>query len=77
MGKSIKTTNEFVISDHLLHCDFFITSDDFDILSSDSSKFKSLINESLLIKRDNSVLNRVSFVIFARSFRPGINVYFL
>lgn len=58
MGKSIKTTNEFAMSDHLLHCDFFITSDDFDILSSDSSKFKSLINESLLIKRDKSALNR-------------------
>lgn len=77
MGKSIKTTNEFAMSDHLLHCDFFITSDDFDILSSDSSKFKSLINESLLIKRDKSVLKRTTKSFPLDLFSKVFSVYFL
>ena len=75
--KCIKNTKESAISDHCCNVTFPINFDDADILASNSNKFKLLIKESLLIKRDNSVLNRVSFVIFARSFRPGINVYFL
>ena len=38
--------------------DSSITFDDFDILASDSHKFKLLIKESLLIKRDKPVVNR-------------------
>ena len=34
--------------------------DDFDILASDSNKFKLLLNESLLIKRQKPVLNRTT-----------------
>ena len=34
--------------------------DDFDILASDSNKFKLLVKESLLIKRDKLVLNRTT-----------------
>ena len=47
-----------VIYDHLLQCDFPITFDDFDIRAFNSKKFKLLIKESLLIKRDMQVLNR-------------------
>ena len=56
-GKHIKNAKESAISDHLLHCDSPITFDDFDILVSDSNKFKSLITESLLIKCDKPILN--------------------
>ena len=59
-GKRIKNAEELAISDNLLQCDSPITFHDFDILASDSNKFKLLINESLLIKRDKPVLNRTT-----------------
>ena len=57
-GKRLKNAKESAISDHLLQCDSSITFDDFDILASDSNKFKLLIKESLLIKRGKPVLNK-------------------
>ena len=60
MGKRIKKVKELAISDHLLQCDSPVTFDDFDILASDSNKVKLLIKESLLNKRDKSVLNRTA-----------------
>ena len=56
--KRIKNAQELAISDHQLQYDSSITFDDFDILASDSNKFKLLIKESLLVKRDKPVLNR-------------------
>ena len=41
-GKRIKNAKESAISDHLFHCDSLITFDDFDILASNSNKFKLL-----------------------------------
>ena len=64
MEKHIKNAEESAISDNLLQCDSPITFEDNDILASDSNKFKSLIKEILLIKRDKPVLNRT-----AKSFR--------
>ena len=64
MEKHIKNAEELAISDNLLQCDSPITFEDYDILASDSNKFKSLIKEILLIKRDKPVLNRTT-----RSFR--------
>ena len=61
MGKHIKNAKETTISDNLLQCDSPITFDDFDILASNSNKFKLLIKESLLIKHDKPVLNRTTF----------------
>ena len=58
LGKCIKNAKVSAISDHLLQCDSPITFDDFDILSSDSKKFKLLTMESLLIKHEKPVLNR-------------------
>ena len=60
MRKRIKNIKDLAISDHLLQCDFRITFDVFDILTSDSNKLKLLIKESLLIKRDKRVLNRTT-----------------
>ena len=68
-GKRIKNAKESAISDLLLQCHSPITFHDFDILASDSNKFKFLIKESLLVKRDKPVLKPV--------FRQGINVYFV
>ena len=59
-GKHITNAKESAISEHLLQCESPIIFDDFDILASDSNKFKLPIKESLLIKRDKPVLNRTT-----------------
>ena len=46
------------VSDHLLECNCSIDSDHFDILVSDANKFRLLIKETLLIKRDQPQLNK-------------------
>ena len=56
--KRIKNTKRSAISDHLLQYDCHITFDYFDILASKSKKFKLLMKELILIKRDKPVLNR-------------------
>ena len=49
---------ESVVSDNRLQCDWVIRFDDFDILACETNKFRLLIKESLLIKRDKPILNR-------------------
>ena len=44
---------------HLLQCTCAINFDDFSILATDWNKFKLLLRESLLIKRDKPILNRM------------------
>ena len=48
---------ESAVSDHCLLCDCVISFDDFEVLVSDTNNFRLLITESLLIKRDQPVLN--------------------
>ena len=57
-GKRLKNVMQSAISDHLLQCNCTINFDDFDILAAESNKFKLLLRESLLIKRDKPILNR-------------------
>ena len=57
-GKRLKTVMQSAISDHLLQCNCTINFDDFDFLATESNKFKLLLRESLLIKRDKLILNR-------------------
>ena len=57
-GKRLKNVKQSVISDHLLQCNCAINFDDFSILATDCNKFKLLLRESLLIKRDKPILNR-------------------
>ena len=52
-GKFLKNVKPSLVSDHLLPCNCTINFDDFDILASDSSKFKLLFGESFLTKLDN------------------------
>ena len=68
---------ESAVSDHLLQRDVPITFDDFDILASDSNKYKLFIKKSLLIKRDNPVLNRTTKSFPLDLFDEVFNVYFL
>ena len=54
-GKRLKYVMQSAISDHLLQCNCTINFDDFDILATESNKFKLLLRESLLIKRDKTI----------------------
>ena len=58
--KNLRVAKESALCDHLLQRDSPITFEDFDILPSDSKKFKSLITENLLIKRDQPVLHKTT-----------------
>ena len=58
-----KNIKDSAVSDHLLQCNCTIDLNHFDVLATDVSKFNLLVKESLLIKRDNPVLN-----ITAKSF---------
>ena len=51
-GKRLKNVKQSAISDHLLQCNCTINFDNFDILAAESNKFKLLLKESILIKRD-------------------------
>ena len=57
-GKRLTNVIQSAISDHLLQCNCTINFDDFSILATDCNKFKLLLRESLLIKRDKPILNR-------------------
>ena len=59
-GKRLKNIKDLAVSDHLLQYNCTIDFDHFDILATDVSKFNHLVNESLVIKRDNPVLNRTT-----------------
>ena len=59
MRKRIKYTEESEISNKLLQCVYPTTFGDFKILASDSSKFKLITKESLLIVCNKLVLNRM------------------
>ena len=59
-GKRLKCVKQSAVSDHLLECNCSIDFDHFDILASDANKFRLLIKESLLIKRDQPQLNKPS-----------------
>ena len=50
-GKCLKTVNKSAASDHLPECSYSIYFDHFDVLASDTNKFRFLIKESLFNKR--------------------------
>ena len=57
-GKRLKSIKDSAVSDHLLQSNYTIDFDHFDISVTDVSKFNLLVKESLLMERDNPVLNR-------------------
>ena len=57
-GKPLKCVKQSAVSDHLLECNFSKDFDHFDILVSDVNRFRLLIKENLLIKRDQPQLNK-------------------
>ena len=57
-GRRLKNVKQSTLSDHLLQCNFAISFGDFSILTTDCTKLKLLLRESLLIKLDKPILNR-------------------
>ena len=55
-GPNEKTTT--AVKDHLLICDQPVSFDDFKVLASSNSEFHLKIKESLLISRDQPILNK-------------------
>ena len=58
LGKHLKNVKQSAMSDLLLQCNCTINFDDFSILATDC-KFKLLLRESLLIKRDKPILSKI------------------
>ena len=57
--KKIKPSKESAIRDHLLICNNVPSFDEFSILAHGNNRFVLEIKESLLIKRDKPVLNKI------------------
>ena len=51
-GKHFKWVKQSPVSDHLLECNCSVDFDHFDILAFGKKRFRLLIKESLLIKRN-------------------------
>ena len=58
-GKRLKYVKQSAVSDHPLECNYSIVFDHFDILASDANRFRLLIKESLLSKRDQPQLSKI------------------
>ena len=56
--KRLKNIKESEMFDHLLQCNCTMNFDVFEILAVDCNKFKLLLRENLLIKRNKPILNR-------------------
>ena len=57
-GKKVKLSNSSAICDHLLHCNFLPSFDNFSVLAHASKRYLFEIKESLLIMRDKPSLNK-------------------
>ena len=57
-GKKVKPSSNSAICDHLLHCNFLPSFDNFSVLAHENKKYLLEIKESLLIMRDKPSLNR-------------------
>ena len=57
-GKRLKNVKQSATFDHILQCNCTLNFDNFNILVAESNKFKLLLRESPLIKRDKSILKR-------------------
>ena len=56
-GKRFKHVMQSLVSDHLVQCNCVINLDNF-ITTTDSDRFKLLLGESLLIKRDKPIIKK-------------------
>ena len=57
-GKKSKSKNSTAVKDHMLLCDHIVSNGDFKILATSDSDFHVKVKESLLISRDEPILNK-------------------
>ena len=57
-GKKVKPSNNSSICDHLLHCNYLPSFENFSVLGHENKKYLLEIKERLLIMRDKPSLNR-------------------
>ena len=57
-GKKVKPSNNGAIYDHLLHCNFLPSFDNFSVLAHENKEYLLEIKDSLLIMKDKLSLNR-------------------
>ena len=57
-GKKSKSKKSAAVKDHMLFCDHIVSIDDFKILATIDSDFHVKVKESLLISRDEPILNK-------------------
>ena len=53
-----KKSKSTAVKDHMLFCDHIVSIDDFKILATSYSDFHAKVKESLLISRDEPILNK-------------------
>ena len=58
IGKKSKSKKSTAVKDHMLFCDHIVSIDDFKILATSDSDFYVKVKESLLISRDEPILNK-------------------
>ena len=57
-GKKSKSKKSTAVKDHMLFCDHIVSIEDFKLLATSSSDFHIKVKESLLISRDEPILNK-------------------
>ena len=57
-GKKSKSKKSTAVKDHMLFCGYIVSIDDFKILATSDADFHVKIKESLLISRDEPILNK-------------------
>ena len=57
-GKKSKSKKSTAVKDHMLFCDHIVSINDFKVLATSDSDFHVKVKESLLISRDEPILNK-------------------
>ena len=57
-GNKSKSKKSAAVKDHMLFCDYTVSINDFNILATSASDFHVTVKESLLISRDEPILNK-------------------
>ena len=59
-SRNIKSTKNSAVRDHMLVCNNIVSIEDFSVLANGANDFRIKLQESLLIHRDGSQLNKIS-----------------
>ena len=57
-ARNIKSTKSSAVGDHMVVCNNIVSFEDFSVLANGTNRFRIKLQESLLIPRDGSHLNK-------------------